>query len=780
MPKKPASGRRRSASSSKKPPLKASWFTRVSRWVLRLALRITLWVALVGVLVSSGYLYYLDRSISKTFEGRRWSVPAQVYAQPMELYAGKRLTNAQLQDELLRLGYRKTQDLSAPGGYQPIPGGVRLHLRSFAYMDAIRPSMRITVMFVGNRLQRILAGNRNMDLVRLEPAVIGSFFPSHGEDRLILTPDQVPALLAEGLKAVEDREFDAHKGFSLTGIARAALVNLRSGEAQQGGSTLTQQLVKSYFLTNERTIERKLRELAMSIILELRFSKEDILTAYINEIFLGQNGARAIHGFGLGAQYYFNKPLNELPPSQIAALISIIRGPSYYNPFRHPERTLRRRNRILDTFLADGLISNARHQDAIGQPLGVVASPNSGGAYYPAFMDLVRAELSERYSASDLRTQGLRIFTTLRPREQANAQQAVSNTLKAIEQERKYEAGSLQASTVVTDTQTGEVLALVGGRQGRVDGFNRAINARRPVGSVIKPLIVLSALESDYEWSSLVNDQAITITPPNGEPWSPRNYDGKTRGAVPIIKALALSLNLAAVDLGNRIGLDVVQGRFADLVGYTPKNRYPSFFLGAEPMSPLQLAELYGNFASGGFRTTPKSVIAVLDEQGTPLSHHPFDVTQTIEVDTATNLNSGLEIVMRRGTGRSSPFAQRGVAGKTGTSNDNRDSWFAGFDNSRLSIVWVGRDDNKPTGLTGTSGALRIWNTMTEAAGPDPITSATSENSIAIEYDTGLQATAKCADVVVLPIRRPDTLKPKSGCGIKTSFGERLRAIFGR
>ena len=226
-------------------------------------LKVTLWITLIAVLVGSGYLYYLDRSISKTFEGRRWSVPAQVYAQPMELYAGKRLTNAQLQGELLRLGYRKTQDLSAPGSYQPVPGGVKLHLRSFAYMDAARPSMQITVMFVGNRLQRILYGNRNMDLVRLEPAVIGSFFPSHGEDRLILTPDQVPELLAEGLKAVEDREFDAHQGFSLTGIARAALVNLRSGEAQQGGSTLTQQLVKSYFLTNERTIERKLRELSL-------------------------------------------------------------------------------------------------------------------------------------------------------------------------------------------------------------------------------------------------------------------------------------------------------------------------------------------------------------------------------------------------------------------------------------------------------------------------------------------------------------------------------------
>ena len=197
-------------------------------------------------------------------------------------------------------------------------------------------------------------------------------------------------------------------------------------------------------------------------------------------------------------------------------------------------------------------------------------------------------------------------------------------------------------------------------------------------------------------------------------------------------------------------------------------------------MSPLQLAELYGNFASGGFRTTPKSVIAVLDEQGIPLSHHPFDVTQTIDVDTAASLNSGLEIVMRRGTGRSSPFAQQGVAGKTGTSNDNRDSWFAGFDNSRLSVVWVGRDDNKPTGLTGTSGALRIWNKITRTEGPDPITSPIGENLVAIEYDTGLQATAKCADVVVLPIRRPDTLQTKSGCGIKTSFGKRLRAIFGQ
>lgn len=782
MAKKTASTRKTTAkaSSNKNTQGQESWGRRLRRGLFKLLVKTVLWASLVAILVGAGYLYYLDRNISKTFEGRRWSVPAQVYAQPLELFPGKRLTNSQLQEELERLGYRKTADLSAPGSYQPIPGGVNVHLRSFAFMEATRPSTRLQVMFVGRQIQRMNSSGKPLDLIRLEPAVIGSFFPSHGEDRVILAPDQVPDLLANGLKAVEDRTFDEHKGFSITGIARAALVNLRSGERQQGGSTLTQQLVKSYFLTNERTIERKLRELAMAIILEMRFSKEDLLTAYINEIFLGQNGARAIHGFGLGAQYYFNKPLNELPPDQIATLISIIRGPSYYNPFRHPERTLQRRNRILDTFRDDGLISQDAHQRVIGKPLGVVDSPNSGGAYYPAFMDLVRMELRERYSAKDLRSQGLRIFTTLNPRTQENAQQAVSRTLKAIEQGRAPSQRDLQASTVVADTQTGEVLALVGGRRGRVDGFNRALNAQRPVGSVIKPLIVLTALENGYDWSSLVNDEEITLIPPNGEPWSPRNYDGKSRGELPIIKALALSLNLATVDLGNRVGLGTVQARFTDLLGYAAKNRYPSFFLGAEAMSPLRLLELYGNFASGGFRVPPKSVIAVLDEQGNALSHYPFALEQTIDPDVAMSLNQGLEIVMRRGTGRSSPYAKQGVAGKTGTSNDNRDSWFAGFDNSKLSVVWVGRDDNKPTGLTGSSGAMRIWNAMMREEGVDPLIILANENSVAIEYDTGLQATDKCADVVVLPITRPDTLPIKPGCNIKVGLGQRLRSIFGR
>ena len=782
MVKKAPTSRKASASGRRKNSKKRaeSWFVRLRKWMVRIVLKLLMWTTLFATLIGVGFGYYLDRTITKTFEGRRWSVPAQVFAQPLEIYAGQAISKTQLAEELERLGYRTTSNLSTPGTYRPSGQALQVYLRGFNFMEGNRPSQQVKVTFQNSVISQVQAKDSSeIPLIRLDPATIGSFFPSHGEDRLILSPEQVPPLLAEGLKAIEDRNFDEHRGFSITGILRAAWVNIRSGARTQGGSTLTQQLVKSYFLTNERTYERKLREVAMAIILELRFSKEDLLTAYINEIFLGQNGARAIHGFGLGAQFYFNKPINELAAHEIATMISIIRGPSYYNPFRHPERALARRNRILDTFLADGLISNPKHQDAIGSPLGVVSSPNSGGAYYPAFMDIVRAELSERYSASDLRSQGLRIFTTLKPREQETAQKAVTSTLQMIEQERKLEQGSLQAASVITDTQTGEILALIGGRKGRVDGFNRALNASRSVGSVIKPVIVLTALESGLDWTTLVNDTPITMTSDAGELWTPRNYDGKTRGELPMIRALAMSLNLAMVDLGNSVSLGEVQRRFTNLTGYAPKNRYPSFFLGAESMSPLQLTELYGNFASGGFHTPPKAVIAVLNENGQPLSHHPFDLTQSIHPETVASLNRGLEIVMSHGTGRSSQFAKQGVAGKTGTSNDNRDSWYAGFDNSKLSVIWVGRDDNKSTGLTGTSGALRIWNNMQVASGGvDPIAHGLAENLVEIEFSSGKRAAKSCADVVVIPIRRPDTLPIKSGCGIRKTFGQRLRSIF--
>jgi len=725
-----------------------------------------------------GFLIHLDRSITTTFEGRRWSIPAQVYAQPVELFAGAKLNRQDLVAELQRLGYEDNKDLAHPGMYVVSDETLHIYLRAFRFIESSRPAQTIQVKFARNQISRISNGQQEIALIRLDPATIGSFFESHGEDRIILTPQEVPTLLALGLKAVEDRNFDHHAGFSIRGILRALVVNLRAGERQQGGSTLTQQLVKSYFLDNRRTIERKLREVGMAIILDARFSKEDLLTAYVNEIFLGQNGNRAIHGFGLGAQFYFNKPLQELAPAEIATLLAVIRGPSYYNPFRHPERAKARRDRILNVLHTDGLITHPQLTVALNSSIGVAANPSSGGAYYPAFMDQVRAELRAQYDAKDLSSAGLRIFTTIKLQAQENAQQAVSQTLNQIEKERGIERGALQAAVLMTDSQTGEIHALVGGRKGRVDGFNRALNAKRPVGSLIKPVVYLTALESGKHLASTVTDEAIIWPIDGSDPWRPKNFNGQTYGPLPLVRALAESLNLATVNLGREMGLEHIANRFTTLSGHAPRNRYPSFLLGAEPLAPIEMLELYSNFASGGFRTPAKSVIAVLDDQGQPLTHHPFSPEPTIDYEHAWALNRALEIAMAKGTGRTSPYARSGVAGKTGTSNDNRDSWFAGFDNSHLTVVWVGRDDNKITGLTGASGALRLWNELVPGIGIDPLIHPPADDLVEIEFATGLRAHAQCADVVRVPVPNPADLQIKPGCGFEDSLGKRLRRWF--
>ncbi len=764
-----ATGKRSSSKRAARKRSKRTW-----RWrLLQAALYTTLFAAL-GV---AGYLVYLDRTITGTFDGRRWSIPAQVFAQPLELHAGAAIGPYALQAELQRLGYQLDPNLAAPGTYKRRGATLQIYLRAFKFMERSRPSQRIDVTFSGQHVKAVFNEAGEVPLIRLDPATIGSFFPAHGEDRLILTPDQVPPLLAAGLKAIEDRDYDRHAGFSIRGILRALWVNLRSGERQQGGSTLTQQLVKSYFLDNRRTISRKLQELAMAVILEARFSKEDLLTAYINEIFLGQNGSRAIHGFGLGAHFYFNKPISELDVSEIATLISIIRGPSYYNPFRHPQRARERRDRILQTLGRDKLIDQQQLSAALSQPLGVVASPISGGAYYPAFMDRVRAELKRYYDLESLSSEGLRVFTTIQPRKQEAVQRAVSLTLQQIETDRGLEPGLLQGAAIVADAQTGEIQALVGGRKGRVDGFNRALSAQRPVGSLIKPVVYLTALEAGLHLASPVEDTPVTVSPKFGDQWSPKNFDGEYRGTLPMVRALAESLNLATVNLGLEIGLPRIHQRFIGLVGRAPANSYPSFLLGAESLAPIEVLQMYGNFASGGFRTVPKAVIAVLDAQGRPVSHHPFDLQQTVALEHVAAINHALEIVMAKGTGRSSPYAKRGVAGKTGTSNDNRDSWFAGFDNRQVSVVWAGRDDNAITGLTGSSGALRIWNQMAAAEPIDPLQHLQNTPLTEVEYQTGLRARKSCADVVRLPIPRAavNTMPVKPGCGIATGLRGRLQ-----
>ncbi len=722
-------------------------------------------LAALALIALATYFLHLNRLITETFEGRRWSVPAQVYAAPVELYAGAELTLAEMIDELIRLGYAANANLPAPGTYARRGHLLDVYLRAFEFPETVRASQRIRLNFDDQGIIGVEdASGRPVPLVRLDPLNIGNFFPSHGEDRLVLTPEEVPELLTGALVAVEDANFNRHFGFDPIGIARAAWVNLTSGEIRQGGSTLTQQLVKSYYLTNRQTFERKLQEVAMAMILELKFDKSELLNAYVNEIYLGQDGVRAVHGFGLGAQFYFNRPLGELEAHELATLVAIIRGPSYYNPYRNEERVHKRRDLVLGKMFEAGLLDADELAANKARPFEVVRGARSGGAYYPAFMDLVRTSLGE-YDEQDLTSNGLRVFTTLSPRTQDAVEQALEGTLTRLEEHRLLPTGELQGAVVVADTQTGEIQAISGGRAAGVDGFNRALNARRTIGSLIKPVVYLAALERGYHLGSTLQDAPVSLTLRGSGDWNPQNFDNEIHGAVPMVRALGDSMNLATVNLGLALGVDQVADRLASLTGQPTENAYPSLLLGAEPRSPLEVLALYSTFASGGFHMSPKSVITVLDEQGLPLSRQPFSFEQQLDPEPASAINRALEVVMERGTGKTSRFSRLGTAGKTGTSDDYRDSWFAGYDNERLAVVWVGFDDNRPTGMTGAAGALRVWDAVFTQLGVNPLPPP-AEGSEAVEYETGLLANESCAEVVQLPLPADANNKVKSGCGI--------------
>ncbi|SUZ74579.1 uncharacterized protein METZ01_LOCUS27433, partial [marine metagenome] len=722
---------------------------------------ITVFIGLVGV---SAYVVYLDGAITRTFEGRRWTVPAQVFAQPLEVYEGLDLSQEAFIFELDRLGYSENTSGESPGTYYIGPKTVVVTLRPFQFPDGHRAAQTLSVRFRGDHLSRLLSAGQSVS-VRLEPAVIGSFFPSHGEDRLIIEPENTPRLLTEALIAVEDRNFRSHWGFDIGGILRALMVNVAEGKVRQGGSTLTQQLVKSYFLDNRRTFTRKFRELVMAIILERHFEKEELLNAYINEIFLGQNGRRAIHGFGLGSQFYFRRPLEELSAEEIALMVAIVRGPTYYNPYRYPERAQARRDRVLNTMHAYGLIDDAIVRAALAKPIQLATS-RSGGRYYPAFMDLVRRELSRDFDSDDLAVNGYRIFTTLKPHLQDAAQIATLRTLGILERERNLPSKTLEAAVIIRDSQTGDIHAVVGGRTRGSQGFNRALDAHRQVGSLLKPVVALSALESGrYHLASSVNDAPIVL--PDFDNWAPLNFDGQFRGPVPLIRALSDSLNVATVRVGTDVGVAKVASRITSLTGKAISHPFPSLFLGALDLTPFEVSELYAAFASGGFRTPGRSVVVVLDEAAATLSRYSIDVKQMFSSDNAAAMTRALQITMQRGTGRSSQFHSTGIAGKTGSSDNYRDSWVAVFDANLLTVVWIGRDNNTPHGLSGSRGALRLWDLLAQELAIQVALVPSLSHALQwawINYQTGSETLEQCRDAVNVPLPRDVDLPRDSTC----------------
>ncbi len=729
------------------------------RWLL-----IGLAVALsVGLLVFTIFLVKLDGDVRTRFAGVRWVLPAQVYAAPLEIYPGASLSMEQLRHELDRLGYRAGDELVGPGTYIAAKDSLRIDTRAFAFWDAAQPEQRIEVHGddKGIGSMRVMGSDQSLDLLRFDPMLIGSIYPSHsGEDRVLVKLADVPALLPQTLILVEDHDFYSHGGVSLRGILRAAFANLRAGHTVQGASTLTQQLIKNLFLSNERTAKRKITEASMAVLLERHVSKDEILEAYLNEVDLGQDGPRAVHGFGLASQFYFNKPLNELQPHEIALLVAIVKGPSQYNPRRAVKLVTDRRNLVLKMMSEAGKITPDEYQDAINRPLGVTPGGGGGAARYPAFVDLVRRQLAGLYQEQDLTNEGLRIFTTLDPRVQETLEARISADVPELEKARRMAEGTLQGAGVVTSVEGGEVLAVVGGRDARYAGFNRAIDTRRPIGSLAKPFTYLTALEQPdrYNLQTALDDSPVDLKLPTGQIWSPKNFDHQLHGAVPLYMALAKSYNLATVHLGLDLGVGKVKQTFAS-AGFEDVPELPSIFLGAIDMSPFDVAQIYSTLASSGYLTPLLAIRAVLTKDGQPLNRYAFKLKHTLPEGPVYLTTWAMHKVIELGTAHWATSvlpAGQYYAGKTGTTEDLRDSWFSGFGADRVAVVWVGRDDNKPTGLEGATGALRIWAKLMRdlnAKGIETLPPADVEE-VAVDPASGLRADPGCSETVMVPFMR--------------------------
>ncbi|HUF73625.1 MAG TPA: penicillin-binding protein 1B [Gammaproteobacteria bacterium] len=725
------------------------------------------------------YGFFLAWRVTSEFSARSWDRPALVYAAPIELYGGRRLARGDLTIELVRLGYRETDGPPVSGQFLETRDGIELHTRSFDYAGTSTAGQAATIRFAGDAIAGITGPDgQPIPILQLDPLLIGSIYPVHGEDRIVVVPNEVPELLESALIAVEDRRYERHIGVDFRAIARAALVNVTAGEIQQGASTLTQQLVRSFFLSNDRTWRRKISEAFMAMSLELRYDKDELLQTYINEVYLGQDGTRAIHGFGLASRFYFGKPLGELDIHEIALLVAVVRGPSYYDPFRNGQRALERRDLVLDLMASQDVITREIEAAAKRRPLGIVDRRSRQAAYYAPFLDLVRRQLDRDYEESDLEASGLRVYTTLDPATQALAEWALSVEVERFEANRP----PLEGAVIVTNPHNAEVRAIVGGRQTGFDGFNRALNANRPVGSLIKPAVYLAALESGrHSLASLVSDEPISVPVPGGTVWSPTNFDDESHGPVTAIRALAESFNQATVRLGLDIGLPEIIDLLRRLGLEELPAEYPSLLLGAFELTPLEVTQIYNTLANGGFRMPLRSVRSVVAADGATIRHYPIDIEQTVDPGDVYELNQALVEVMRLGTGRTAASRlpeSLVTAGKTGTSDSFRDSWFAGFSNDHLVVAWIGNDDNAPTGLTGGTGASQVF--AATMAGLQtrsysvPVPSGYQASWV--DFDTGLETDASCPRAVRLSLEGGDRPPKATDCGSdRARLGSRIR-----
>jgi len=693
-------------SKSSKQETRTSW----SRWAFISSAKLLL--ALIFTLVL--FAIYLDAKVQQKFEGQRWQVPAQIYGQIETLHLGDTKNIIQLSKALKLNDYQKVAITHSPGQFSSSSKRLIIYRRAFDFpnMQAgdTNTAVKLMIEFDEGEISRLFVENTAVSTLKLEPILLARLVPNNKEDRVLMSLESIPTQLLDTLLLIEDRDFYHHQGISPLGILRALYSNLLAGRTVQGGSTLTQQLVKNMFLTRERTLSRKFKEALMALIIEARYSKDQLLEAYINEVYLGQHYANGIYGFGLSAKFYFGKTLAALNNAQIALLIAQVKGPSYYDPWRHPTRAKTRRDLILRLMFEQNLLSVQEFEQAVTAPLAIRGQRRFKSQNYPAYLQLVKRELSQILNNSQQKS-GIRVFTGFSHYSQQLLEESVARQLLALEEQ--YQQKNLQAAMIVTDIATAEVRALVADKQSGYAGFNRALHVNRPIGSLIKPVIYWAALEryEQYNLATVLGDKAITLSSGQGKRWQPKNYDGKYRGQVPLIDGLVKSLNIPTVNLGMSLGLDNVANAMRSL-GYNKEIiTRPSMLLGAINMSPWQINQLYLPLAKQGHLLTAHAVNLIISKSGSTLWQFEDEPKQILSPNTTYLMDYALTEVTKTGTARSLAWRikEANIAGKTGTSNDLRDSWFIGYDNKHLVTTWLGKDNNASTGLTGSSGALVLF-----------------------------------------------------------------------
>lgn len=606
---------------------------------------------LICLIASVLYIASLDRKLVDRFEGKIWKLPAKVYARPLELYLGKAISPSQLKHELHALNYSSVNKLpEEQGQYHEWQSSYEIKTRDFEYWDGAESSMLVRVEITNNEITLLydIFKNENVSLLRFDPVYIAGIFPSHGQDRELIKFDEIPSLFLKTLILIEDRRFFDHFGVDLRAIGRALLANLKAGKTVQGGSTITQQLIKNLFLSSDQSLIRKINEAIMAVLLELHYDKKTILETYINEIFLGQDRQRAIHGFGLASQFYFGTELKNLSADKMTALVAMVKGASYYNPKNHPLRSKQRRDTILHVMSEHRLLTADQARLLSTKPLLVKEYVKRKP--YPAFMDIVKRQLRENYMPDDLKSEGLRIFTTLDPYVQHVSEQAVLTVMPKID---RY-AHSLQSAGIVISPGSGDILSMVGDRKPSFDGFNRVLDAYRPIGSLVKPVVYLTALQDSKKFtlSSMISDQPLSFKGDDNKIWEPQNYDNEFLGDILLFDAFIQSRNIPAVRVGLDTGLKQITDTIKSLGFKRRLNGYPSMTLGAIEMSPYEVASLYQVFASNGFSNPLNSVMAVQNNQGELLQRYPIEVQKAADSNTLFLVNYALQKVAEKGTAK--------------------------------------------------------------------------------------------------------------------------------